>query len=303
MSAPSCSITRRGFLALAAAAPRPAASDAPTRFQIACMTHPYSPFTFERALDGIASAGYEYVAWGTRHTGASGQVEELIDFDGPRSEALRLAAMCRDRGLEPVMMFSRVYVAAETSIRDHTRRIEQAADAGIPFVMTFGHVEAGGREVWTRNLRELGKIARDHGVSVLIKQHGGNTATGVDCQRIVQDVGDDNVKICYDAGNVLDYENEDPIPDIQACWSDVRAFAIKDHRNWPKDADCGPGFGEIDHYRLLQPVAFTGLDMPLACENIFEPLVERPKDPAGVDALARRAREYLETVTRGLQRV
>ena len=62
-----------------------------------------------------------------------------------------------------------------------------------------------------------------------------------------------------------------------------------------------PGFGEIDHYRLLQPVAFTGLDMPLACENIFEPLVERPKDPTGVDALARRAREYLETVTRGLQ--
>ena len=41
--------------------------------------------------------------------------------------------------------------------------------------------------------------------------------------------------MCYDAGNVLDYENHDPIPDIQACWRDVRAFAIKDHRNYPKD--------------------------------------------------------------------
>ena len=295
-------LTRRSLLTLATAAlAAPAAAKQPTRFQIACMTHPYSPFSFERSLDGIAAAGYDYVAWGTRHIGPSGKLEELIELDAPRSEALRLAAMCRDRGLEPVMTFSRVYVGAEHSVRDHTRRIEQAAAARIPFVMTFGHIEEGGIEVWIRNLKQLGRIARDHGVSVLIKQHGGNTATGRDCQRIVQDVGDDNVKICYDAGNVLDYENDDPIPDIQACWPDVRAFAIKDHRNWPEDRDCGPGFGEIDHYRLLEPVSHTGLDMPLACENIFEPLVPRPKDPAGVDALARRAREYLETVVRGLQ--
>jgi hypothetical protein len=48
-------------------------------------------------------------------------------------------------------------------------------------------------------------------------------------------------------------------------------------------------------------VAWTGRAMPLCCENIFAPLLERPKDPEGVDALARRAREFLETVIRGLQ--
>ena len=47
----------------------------------------------------------------------------------------------------------------------------------------------------------------------------------------------------------------------------------------------------------------TGLDMPLACENIFEPLVPRPVSAEGVDALARRAREFLETVLRGLRSV
>ena len=82
---------------------------------------------------------------------------------------------------------------------------------------------------------------------------------------------------------------------------DVRAFAIKDHRDWPKDEDCGPGFGEIDHYRLFTPVMETGLTMPLVFENIFEPLVRRPDTPEGVDALARRAREYVESVIRGLQ--
>jgi hypothetical protein len=41
--------------------------------------------------------------------------------------------------------------------------------------------------------------------------------------------------------------------------------------------------------------------MPLACENIFEPLVARPSQPEGVDALARRSREFLESVIRGLE--
>ena len=83
----------------------------------------------------------------------------------------------------------------------------------------------------------------------------------------------------------------------------VRAFALKDHRNYPKDEDCAPGFGEIDHYRLLQPVLASGLTIPLAFENIFEPLVPRPSAPEGVDRLASRAREYIETVLRGLERV
>jgi hypothetical protein len=43
-----------------------------------------------------------------------------------------------------------------------------------------------------------------------------------------------------------------------------------------------------------------GVSMPLACENIFEPIVPRPQTPEGIDSLARRAREFLETVTRGI---
>jgi sugar phosphate isomerase/epimerase len=199
------------------------------------------------------------------------------------------------------MMFSTVNLEDPDAPRLHANRIEQAAAARIPFLLTFGRTRPGEYENVIRCLKSAGPLARQAGVTVVIKQHGGNTATGQDCLRILRDVGDEGVKICYDAGNVLDYENHDPIPDIQACWRDVRAFAIKDHRNWPKDEDCGPGFGEIDHYRLLMPVARTGLEMPLACENIFEPLLPRPKTPEGVDALARRAREFLESVTRGIQ--
>jgi len=51
-----------------------------TRFQPACMTLPYSDFTLERALDGIANSGFEYVAWGTRHVDKSGQRVPVMDI-------------------------------------------------------------------------------------------------------------------------------------------------------------------------------------------------------------------------------
>jgi sugar phosphate isomerase/epimerase len=294
------------MLAGAVAAPSLAQSSstaAPTQFQLACMTLPYANFPLERALEGIASAGYRYVAWGTTHQNSPGRKESVIAADAPAVEARRLAEHCRSMGLEPVMMFTEIYVAAPESVRVHTRRIEQAAAARLPFVLTFGAVLAGQHEPWIRNLRELGPIARDNGVTIVIKQHGGNTATGADCARIVSEVADEGVKICYDAGNVLDYNNDDPIADIQTCWKEVRAFAIKDHRNMPKSEDCGPGFGEIDHYKLLAPVMKTGLTIPLAFENIFEPLVPRPADPRGVDALARRSREFIGSVLAGLRQL
>jgi sugar phosphate isomerase/epimerase len=284
-----------------AALPAQAQQKRPTNFQMACMTLPYSNFSFERAIEGIAKAGYHYVAWGTRHRTSSGDRRDLIEVEAPASKAKELAGQCRQLGLTPVMMFSNFYVGIENSVPAHTRRIEQAVAAGIKFILTFGEVKPGGYDQWIKDLKALGPIARKNGVLIVIKQHGGNTATGRDCAKIIDDVADEGVLMCYDAGNVLDYNNDDPIPDIQACWKDIRAFCMKDHRNWPKDEDCGPGFGEIDHYRLLEPVAFTGLDMPMAFENIFEPLKPRPEQPEGVDDLARRSREFVESVVQGLQ--
>jgi len=295
-------MTRRDALKTFAAAPaaHTAAAGTPTNFQLGCMTLPYAAFPLERALQGIRKAGYEYVAWGTTHQNAPGRREPVIAKDAPPAEAKKLADRCRSLGLQPVMMFSDIYVAHPDAVKVHTRRIEQAAAASIKIVLTFGDIKAGAEDIWITNLKQLGPIARQHGVLVTIKQHGGNTATGKDCLRIVQQVNDTGVKMTYDAGNVLDYNNDDPIADIQTCWQEIRAFCIKDHRNTPKDEDCGPGFGEIDHYKLLTPVMNTGLTMPLAFENIFEPLVPRPTDPAGVDSVARRSREYVETVLAGL---
>lgn len=293
---------RREFLTAALAAPAALrAANTPTVFQLACMTLPYASFPLERALTGIRSAGYKHVAWGVTHRNKGGEKVPALAVEAPVREAAALAARCRGMGLEPVMMFSTVNLEAANAREAHLRRIEQAATARIPFLLTFGKTSPGEYEKVIETLKAAAPQARKAGVMVVIKQHGGNTATGQQCARIVREVADEGLRICYDAGNVLDYENQDPIADIQSCWRDVRAFNIKDHRNTPKDEDCGPGFGEIDHYKLFAPVMRTGLTIPLTFENIFEPLLPRPEVPEAVDALARRSREYVETVLRGLE--
>lgn len=276
---------------------------AATKFQVACMTLPYARFPLVRALKGIHAAGYKFVAWGTTHKEDGGKDVPVLAKDAPPEKAKELAARCRDLGLEPVMMFSGVYPEAKDGLEVLTQRLKQAGAAGVPQVLTFGHTKGGNRPLWVERFKALGPIAKDNNVVLVVKQHGGETGTGEACADITKEVNHPHVKVNYDAGNVLDYLDKDPIPDIKACAAEVRSFCIKDHRNWPRDEDCGPGFGEIDHYRLLHPVAFTGLTMPLACENISAPLLPRPEKPEDVDALAKRAREFLEVVIAGLQTV
>lgn len=294
-----------GALLASSLAREVAAEPVRTQFQVACMTYVYRAFPLHRALEGIAKSGYRYVAWGTEHVEADGQKVPVLAKDASVAEAKRLGDRCRDLGLQPLMLFSTVYPEHPDGLDVLKRRIEQAHAGGVGQVLTFGHTENGAYPRWLERFRLLGPLARAAGVTLVIKQHGGETGTGAACAKFTRELSDPAVKVCFDAGNVMDYLDVDPIPDLKSCVDEVRSFCIKDHRNFPKDEDCGPGFGEIDHYKLLHAVAWTpaGRDpkLPLCCENIFAPLLPPPARPEEVDAMAVRAREFLETVIGGIQ--
>jgi hypothetical protein len=105
-------MTRRELLAAVTAAGSAAhfanpqtAPVALTKFQIGCMTMPYSRFPLQRALDGIAKAGCRYVGLGGSHMESGNQRKPVIPVEGSPSDARRLAQRCRDSGLEPALMF------------------------------------------------------------------------------------------------------------------------------------------------------------------------------------------------------
>lgn len=274
----------------------------PTRFLHACMTLPYRYFPLERALTGIKSAGYEYVAWGTQHREEDGENHPVMPADAHPDQAAELGRRCRDLGLEPVKMFSTVYPDHDNAVEVLTNRIRQAAAADIGQVLVFGPVDGGDPNLWIEKFKQLAPIAADHNVTLVMKQHGGETTgTGEALARIVREVDHPNVWMSYDAGNVLWYLEVDPIPDIRTCADLIRAFCLKDCRILPDKTTGGPGYGEIDHYRLFEPVAFTGITIPLAYENIHPPYIGQPTSPEQVDRWARLSREYMENIIRGLQ--
>src|SRR5262249_42459773 len=150
-----------------------------------CMTLPYAAFPLQRALTGIKSAGYQYVAWGTSHKEDGGKTVPVMAAEAPPEQAKELGKRCRDLGLEPLMMFTGIYPEAANALTVFKSRIKQAAAAGIPHVLTFGHTKGGNRKLWVERFKELGPIAREHGVLLVIKQHGGETGTGAACAEIV----------------------------------------------------------------------------------------------------------------------
>ena len=185
---------------------------------------PYHDFPLERALTGIKAAGFDYVTWGTTHKESGGKEIPVVAPDADPKAAKELGKRCRDLGLQPVMMFSGIYPEASNALSVLKSRILQAAAAGIPEVLTFGHTKGGNRKLWVERLKELGPIARDQGVRIVVKQHGGETGTGAACAEIIREVNDEGIKVNYDAGNVMDYLRVDPLADILKCAEEIRSF-------------------------------------------------------------------------------
>src|SRR5207248_791484 len=99
-------------------------------------------------------------AWGTAHLEAPGVRKPALAVDAPPADAKRLAARCRDMGLAPVLMFSNVQLEEADAATAHLRRIEQAAAAGIPFLLTFGKTARGQYEAFLGALKRMAPVAR-----------------------------------------------------------------------------------------------------------------------------------------------
>jgi len=274
----------------------------PTQFVHACMTLAYRNFPLDRALRGIKDAGYDHVAWGTRHRDENGENVPVLAEIAPPEEAEELASRCRDMGLEPVQMFSTIYPDQDDAVELLTNRIKQASAARMKYILVFGPTDGGDPDLWISRFTELAPIAGDHNVTFLLKQHGGETTgTGEALSEIVQELNHPNIEMSYDAGNVMWYQSVDPVQDIKTCADLISGFCLKDCRNFPTKTTSGPGFGEIDHYQLFAPVAFTGKTITLTYENIYASYLGMPDTAEEIDSLARHSRLYMEHVIAGLQ--
>lgn len=105
--------------------------------KLACMTLPYAAHPFERALEGIARAGYKHVAFGLEHAG-----KDVPDEEEGEQTAAALRRLMAKYELHPVMMIGNRQLAPGQPV-ERIRKLMQIAQqlevGEIISVGTFGY--------------------------------------------------------------------------------------------------------------------------------------------------------------------
>jgi sugar phosphate isomerase/epimerase len=273
--------------------------------ELVCLALPYARFPFERALQGIAAAGYRYVGFGLTHE------DQLVPSE--LADDVELAALRRQaegHGLA-VRVLHGPRGRAESRVDQYRRRIDQAVALGARWIQTsgvFGYrrfpdeplppdIVAEQHATFVADMRQIAPQAEAAGVTIALKPHGGNTRTADVLRATLDEIGSPALQACYDPGNVHFYEGVDPADDVEAIAGAVRTVVAKDHRGPRAAADFPvPGEGDVDFPRILRTLASHGFDGPISVERVDgrgEPL-----GPADLDARLVQARRCLRDVCR-----
>jgi sugar phosphate isomerase/epimerase len=144
-------------------------------------------------------------------------------------------------------------------------------------------------------VREGCAYAAAKGVVLSLKPHGGQNATGAQCRKALEFVGQPNFRLWYDPGNIFYYSDGklDPVEDCAAVDGLVAGMSVKDFLP-PKEVMVTPGTGKVDFRKVLARLrkgGFTGGPLLVEC-------LKRGELEATI-AEAKAARRFLEDLTRG----
>lgn len=245
--------------------------------QLACMTFPYNKYPLERALEGVAKAGFRYVSLGLPHEG------KPVFNDRAEGEAERTLRLLDKYELEPVSWISTDALAPQHPIEKARQRMDFVKALGVKELLSLGTTSFRKfpsepisdedmkplNDAFAAKYRLVGEEAEKRGLVVTIKPHTGNTATARVIADTLRTIGSPSVKASYDAGNVRFYEAIDPAEDFPVISSQTFSFIAKDHRGARAEADFPiPGEGDCNFpsmFAELKRVAFSG---PVVVERL-----------------------------------
>jgi len=104
----------------------------------------------------------------------------------------------------------------------------------------------------SKKLKELGKLAADFSIMVVVENHGGLLKRASACRELLETVDEENVKLNYDPANFL-YYGEDPLRALEEVLSFIgftHCKSVKYENGDPKY--CRLSEGVIDYQKLLE---------------------------------------------------
>lgn len=244
---------------------------------IGCTTRPYNSLSYAEAFARIARAGYTDVAVFANE----GQVPVQADSTAAEVAAVKRAAA--DAGVSPSMLIgrTRLDLGLAAAIEDYKRLIDHTAALGTTWLLDCGTGRADQYEDYFELMRAAAPHARQAGVHITMKPHGGISLTAEDLLAANAKVGHPSFAVCFDPGNIIYYTQGErrPETDVAEVAPVVSTAIVKDCTVAEGKADVmvTPGDGLVDFHRVLAGLAGGGFDGPLYVECVGG------REPAEVD--------------------
>ncbi len=148
-------------------------------------------------------------------------------------------------------------------------------------------------EPYYKAIAECCDYAAAKGMGISVKPHGGLNATGPQCRKTVEFVGNKNFGIWYDPGNIFYYSDGklNPVDDAPSVDGLVMGMSVKDFQP-PKNVDVTPGTGMVDFPAVFAKLQAGGFKRGALVVECLE-----PGDLPHTLAEAKKTREFLEKLT------
>ncbi len=261
---------------------------------IAVNSNCYHGFPIEKAIEGIAKAGFHYIEL----TATKGWTEHVFP-DQSFEHLLAVKDKLDAAGLIPFSMSGHCNLMDTERIGDFIKNIRLAAFFGCNYIVSSigeAHLAdnaVADNESVARHIAALVPELEKHGLTLVLETHGRDHGTGTVLADIVHRVGSERVKINYDTANVIFYGRVNPCEDLAECMEDVAYLHLKDKAGADDEWNFPAlGKGYVDFPRLFAELKEANNDSPMSIEIEFTPA--GPKDIAEVNQAVRDSAEYLQ---------
>jgi sugar phosphate isomerase/epimerase len=281
------------------AGPRAAAfaADTPARrdgeWVIGCYTRPWAAYDYRVALDAIAEAGFKHA--GLMTTKAKPPL--VISVATTPDEAARVAEEVKKRGLKVPSVYGGGFPVNKSVAEGATalrRLIDSCAAVQAKTVLMGGIGDPKFYQTYYRAIAECCDYAAEKGMAITIKPHGGMNATGPQCRKAIELVGNKNFQLWYDPGNIYYYSDGklDPVVDAATVDGLVTGMCVKDYEP-PKNVMLTPGTGQVDFPAVMARLKKGGFSRgPMVVETL------KPGSLPETLEQAKKARQFVEELTR-----
>jgi len=255
---------------------------------IGCFNRPWTTWSYDDALKGIAAAGYKLTGLLT------GQRGEAFTSSAATPEYLdTLKKRIAQHGLSVNMTVVQFKPGAPLAdnIANVRKQIENAARMELKFMLTFGVDQPKHYDDFYRLMADAAAQTEKRGIRLVMKPHGGGSGASEEILRCLDKVAQPNFKIWYDAGNIIYYTGKDPLAELEPIAKHVTGFCAKDCAAPKAEVMSQFGTGKVDFKAVFTKLKSVGFNGPIMVEGV--------KVGATADETtshARANREFLENV-------